>query len=298
VGLTIHKGPQLKDRTTLKLGGRALAEIVVENEDGMSELPDALARLGGRPFALGWGSNVLAADGDLDVVLVTLPSKGPGIEPSLVYEQEDRVRIRVPAGLRLPRLLSWCAAKGYFGLGKLAGIPGTVGGAVAMNAGSYGAEMKQLIARVLVYSPCCGLRWVDREDVHMGYRFFSPRVVDEYFLVAGVELDLMKAEAGRIREIMKETIATKKASQPIASATAGCVFKNPDGNTSAGKLLDGAGFRGFVQGGVGFSEQHANFLVHHGGGTAEEAFALIDMARAKVRRLFDVDLHMEVKTIG
>lgn len=295
MGLTIIDAPRLAERTTLKLGGTALGEVRIGSDRDLDELPAALERLGGRPMVLGWGSNVLAAEGELPVSLVRVPDAP---EPETVFESGDEVVVRAGAGMRLPKLLSWCAKRGLTGMEGLAGIPGGVGGAVAMNAGSFGHEMRQVLERVLLFSPCCGLWWAGRDDVRMGYRFFAPRTADEYFLVLGAELRLGVAEAQDVRAAMDANMARKKAAQPVHQATAGCVFKNPPDGPPAGKLLDEAGFRGRSLGRMAFSELHANFLVNTGGGVSDEAFELIEQARGAVLDRFGVALELEVKVVA
>jgi UDP-N-acetylmuramate dehydrogenase len=292
--LKVLPGPVLAQRTTLRLGGPALAEIHLGSERALDELPGRLEELGGRPLALGHGSNVLAADGPLPVVLLRVPE---GDRPEAVFSSGEETVVRVGAGMGLPVLLSWCARHGLSGLEGLAGIPGGVGGAVAMNAGSFGTDMSRVLERVLLYSPCCGLRWAGRDDVRMGYRFFAPRTADRFFLVLGVELRLTRAEPEAVRAALDVTWARKRASQPLAAASAGCVFKNPEGAAPAGRLLDEAGFKGRRLGGMAFSELHANFLVNLGGGTAAQAFELIQAAREAVAARSGVALELEVKVV-
>lgn len=295
MSLKVVNGPSLAERTTLKLGGSALAEVRIGSESALDELPGKLEELGGKPLALGWGSNILAADGELPVVLLKVPDAG---KPEVVFESGEEVVVRTGAGMRLPKLLSWCAKRGLSGMEGLSGIPGGVGGAVAMNAGSFGHDVRQVLERVLLFSPCCGLRWVGREDVSMGYRHFAPRTDDAYFLVLGAELRLRSATPEEVKEAMNEAMSKKKAGQPISAATAGCVFKNPVGAAPAGKLLDDAGFKGKRLGSMAFSEMHANFLVNLGGGTSAEAFELIGTAQEEVAAKFGVDLELEVKVVS
>ncbi|MFK4766044.1 UDP-N-acetylmuramate dehydrogenase [Desulfobaculum sp. SPO524] len=293
MGLKVLPGPSMQQRTTLRLGGTATAEIVVGHVNDLDELPGALEKLGVPPLMLGKGSNLLARDGELPLALVRVPEPA---KPEIVGFSGDRVTVRADAGMGLPAFLSWVASKGLAGMEGLSGIPGTIGGAVAMNAGSYGTDMSRVMRRVLLFSPCCGLRWADREDVLTGYRHFAPRTVDEWFLVMGVEVDLKEDSREAIKSRMAETMNTKRASQPLEAWSAGCVFKNPQAN-SAGRLLDEAGFRGRQLGGMAFSERHANFLVNTGGGTSADALALIAEAQSAVSRTHGIDLELEVKVI-
>ena len=290
----LHK-PLLADRTTLGLGGHALAEIRVFAEQGLPELPGLLASLGGKPVAFGAGSNIVAADGELPLVLLSAAwSEGPEV----AREEEGEVFVRVSGGQRLCVLLGKLAAAGFSGLEGLAGIPGSVGGAIAMNAGSFGHAMGDALESVTVYAPDGGRQTAGREELELGYRHMAFRGKgqnDSWFMITSAVARLKKSSPGSVRAAMREHMARKKNTQPVGEKSAGCVFKNPSPDMPAGKLLDEAGFRGKRLGGMMFSHLHANFLVNEGKGTAEAAFDLIDMAREAVRLRCGVVLEPEVK---
>lgn len=294
MALKIQPGPKLSERTTLRLGGHALAEIVVERPEDAAELDQALTRLGGAPLMLGWGSNLLVADHDLGLAVVSVPSFGL---PEVVRREGESVVVRAAAGTMLPRLSSWAATQGLSGLENLTGIPGTVGGAVAMNAGSYGSQTAELLARVLVWSADLGVFWAEPADWQAGYRSFVLRGQTRPWLVLAAELRLGLGEEKAIVQAGREVMAKKKATQPVNAATCGCAFKNP-ASGSAGQMLDACGFRGKSLGGVGFSDLHANFLVNLGKGTACAALELIDMAKTAVASRYGVDLELEVRIVS
>ncbi len=292
-------GPKLSERTTLRLGGRARCELLLETAQDAQELSAALASQQARPFALGWGSNLLAVDQELDLAVVTLAPQGP----ELVQDAqccgsggEGVVTVRAGGGLMLPKLVNWAAKLGLSGLENLAGIPGTVGGAVAMNAGSYGADTAGVLARVRVWDEANGLRWIGPGQWTAGYRKFSPAVEGGFWLAVEAELSLKARDAEAVRQAVDATLARKKATQPVSAATCGCVFKNPEG-ASAGKMLDELGFKGKSLGGMCFSPMHANFLVNEGRGTAKAALELIAKAREAVKASFGVELELEVRVV-
>ncbi|WP_300159837.1 UDP-N-acetylmuramate dehydrogenase [Solidesulfovibrio sp.] len=290
--LELRPGPLLADRTTLRLGGRALAEVVFTRPEEAEGLGDVLAGQGGAPFVLGGGSNVLARDGEVPLVIVSPRLAG---EPVILHERpEGKIRVRVGAGVKLQRLVAWLATQGLAGLGGLVGVPGSVGGAVAGNAGSYGEAMGEVLARVRVWSPETGLAWISRQGFSTAYRRFALTGVAGFFVVLEAEIDCEVDEPIAIRQAMIAHLKQKKASQPITAATAGCVFKNPPGE-AAWKLLEAAGFRGKRLGGMGFSEKHANFLVNFGGGTGREALSLLASAREAVREKSGHELELEVR---
>jgi UDP-N-acetylmuramate dehydrogenase len=175
----------------------------------------------------------------------------------------------------------------------MAGIPGSVGGAVAMNAGSYGTEIKDVVTRVRLWTPAQGLFWKDAAECRWDYRHFDPNITLGKCMIWEVEMALTESTTDAVKKTMTAIYTKKKETQPVAARSAGCIFKNPEGQ-SAGQLLDKAGFRGKKLGGVGFSELHANFLVNHGTGTSEQAVELIKQARDAVREQFGVNLETEV----
>ncbi len=293
--LQLLPGPSMRERTTLRLGGRAQAEVVLCCEphdlEGLERLLELLSTLGGRPLALGRGSNILAREGELDLVLVRARQRP---EPRLERLRDGRGLVVAPAGMSLPRLLHWLAAQGLSGLEGLAGVPGSVGGAVAMNAGSFGSVFGDRLQRVLVIGKA-GAAWIGPEGFETGYRHFRLREEQGFFLVVAAELLLMPGECRTIRAVMRANLARKRATQPITAWSAGCAFKNPAPEAPAGMLLERAGFKGREHGGMAFSTMHANFLINTGSGSSDAALELIEMAREKVLEHSGYELELEVK---
>lgn len=294
MALEVLPGPLLASRTTVKLGGPALAEVVLETPEDAESLSGTLEKLGGTPLVLGGGSNLLARDGELPLTLVRPRLVG---EPVILRERPgEKIRVRVGAGVKLQRFVAWLATQGLAALAGLVGVPGVVGGAVAGNAGSYGDEIGARLARVRLWTPERGLVWLGRDALDFGYRRFSPRGVAGFFLVLEAEFDCEVREPIAIRQEMIANLKKKRASQPITAATAGCVFKNPPGE-AAWRLLADAGFAGKRLGNMAFSQLHANFLVNLGGGTSGEALTLIESARGAVRGLSGRELELEVRVV-
>ncbi len=287
----------LAELTTLRLGGFPLAEIRVETLADYDLLSPVLEREGVDVRVFGGGSNLLAADGELPFAVIrplngmVKPPESAGSDP---VAGEERHLIRIQGGLRMPALLAWCASRGLSGLEGLVGVPGRLGGAVAMNAGAYGCSLAPLLRELTVFTPAGGLRRVEKEDWTTSYRHFSLIGEPAWFIVAEAVLSLAVKTPAEVRARMAEHIAAKKSTQPIAAHTAGCVFKNPEGR-SAGKLLEEAGMKGTGRGGMRFSSMHANFLVNEGNGSCAAALDLIDEAKKKVARATGVNLEMEIK---
>ncbi|NDV21140.1 UDP-N-acetylmuramate dehydrogenase [Desulfovibrio sp. JC022] len=281
----LHK-PGMAQLTSLGIGGNARVLAKVRDEAGLDELSRFVEREGSDLLAIGEGSNILAGDGELNLALVQMACERKA------EAEISGTSVRVPADMRLPGLLSVLIKNGLSGMEGLAGIPGSVGGSVAMNAGSYGTDMQSSVKRVRLWTPEKGLFWKDAANLKWGYRHFSTGT-DEFFLVWEVEFELAPSTEAEVRSRIKDTFDKKKATQPVTAKTAGCVFKNPEGY-SAGKLLDDAGFRGRNLGGMGFSEMHANFLENKGNGTAAQALELMSQATEAVSDKFGVTLKPEV----
>lgn len=296
MSLQLIDRPSLKERTSICLGGNAIAEITLCTEADFDKLPDLLEKLGGNPFAIGRGSNLLAQDGELPIVLLALEAQLP---PRILREEEKYATISVPAALALPRLLHFTGEQGLSGLEGMMGIPGSVGGAIAMNAGSFGSEIGDFIQDITLFTPERGLFKKSKEEITSSYRNFSFTNQDSsiYYIIWEVTLKLPRGNEQKIQADMKEFMQKKTNSQPVCLATAGCVFKNPNQETPAGMLLEKCGFKGRELGGMMFSNIHANFLVNHKNGTSAQALELIHLAKSNVKENFGYDLELEVKIL-
>lgn len=285
-------GRLLAECTSMGLGGRATAEVEAQSPEDFLELPGLLAGLGLKPLVLGHGSNIIAGDGQLDMLLIRAKLQQA---PAVLDQGQTGALVRARAGMGLPRLLAWLAEQGLSGLEGLAGIPGSLGGAVAMNAGSYGVDMAARLERVRVYSPEAGLVRLERSDWTCAYRTFRVNKIKGLFVVLEADLRLERAAPEEIRQNMAKVYEQKKKNQPVLMRSAGCVFKNPAPGLSAGLLMDQAGLKGYRLGGLAFSDLHANFMVNTGGGTSAQALALIDLARERVKANSGHELELEVK---
>ena len=250
--------PFLAPRTTLRVGGTAIAEIILERSEDFYLLPDKLKALGGTPLVLGAGSNILAQDGELPLVLIR-PFFNDG--PVIVGEHEGKVLVRAGAGVPMARLLRFCAVNGLSGLEGLVGIPGSVGGAVAMNAGSHGTETCKNIYNIQIFVDNT-IERINENALQYGYRTLNISGKKNDFIVLEATFGLTVAERDGICNCMRHNFFKKKSKQPVTAWSAGCVFKNPTPEMSAGRLLDEAGFKGRQLGGMAFSSLHANFLIN------------------------------------
>ncbi|GAB5388432.1 MAG: UDP-N-acetylmuramate dehydrogenase [Alphaproteobacteria bacterium] len=239
-------------------------------------------------LALGVGSNLLVRDGGLDGVVIRLPRAFAGI----TAEQGGRIRAGA-AALDL-NVAKYAAGQGLAGLEFLSGIPGTIGGALRMNAGAYGAETRDRLISARVVDRQGKLHELTAEQMGMAYRHCD--VAPDWIFIDA----LFQCEPGEPAEIsarIAEIQATREASQPIRSRTGGSTFANPDGH-SAWKLVDQAGCRGLQVGGAQVSEKHCNFLINTGTATASDLETLGETVRKRVAETSGVELRWEIRRIG
>ena len=271
-GIPARLDEPLAPYTTFRLGGPA--DFLVEPRDG-EELSGVFreARASGIPVkVLGGGANLLVRDGGVRGVVVRL-------------SRFDRRRDdHVEAGFSLPRLVRDSVSAGRAGLEGLAGVPGTLGGALSMNAGGRHGEIGSAVRYVDVMTREGEFRRVPRDGA--GFRYRGCGLEGDVILAAGLDLRADGEARGRYESVL----ADKKRSQPLDRPSAGCVFKNPPG-MHAGKIIDGCGLKGARVGGARVSEKHANFIVNEGGATASDVLRLIDLIRGKA----PVPLELEVQ---
>lgn len=285
--------PSFSRLTTLRLGGNAVILLVPETLDDLFVLPQKLAAIGVSPFFLGRGSNLLARSGEIPLALVSMRQFN-NIE--LLPEDGDKVYIRAEAGVPLAKLLRFCLHSGLSGLEGLVGIPGSVGGACAMNAGSFGDECGNCLCEIEALINGNIVR-INKNSLSISYRKIQIHGASAAPLIVAATFALTRREINGIFERMNLNYLKKKTRQPLDSWNAGCTFKNPSSEISAGKLLDNAGFKGRKIGGVAFSQKHANFLVNEGNGTAEAAFELISAAQEAIYKNYGIMLEPEIKII-
>lgn len=234
---------------------------------------------------LGGGSNLLVEEGRLPYAVIHV--RDPGFAE---VQRLSNGRLRVGAGLRTARLLSYCRTHSLSGAEFLAALPGTVGGAAAGNAGAWGASMADLLVGVRTISSEGRCQWRTRNELSFGYRRSG---LDDCVITA-VELQLQPADPGRIARATVEYARRRAAGHPLGTPSAGCVFKNPPGY-SAGKLLDLCGLKGLRIGDAMVSERHANFVLNAGRATANDILQVVDRMRQSVKQSFGIDLELEVR---
>jgi UDP-N-acetylmuramate dehydrogenase len=273
--------------TTWRVGGPA------ERFYKPADLDDLARFLSGLPadeplFWLGLGSNLLVRDGGIPGTVIFTTNLLAGME-----RLEGNI-IRAEAGVPCAKVARFCARNGLVGAEFLAGIPGTMGGALAMNAGAFGGETWQKVAAVETLDRSGGRHLRRPEEYEVGYRHVrGPE--GEWFVAAHLRLEEGETEAGQQR--IRELLDKRGASQPTKEANAGSVFRNPEGDYSA-RLIESCGLKGRCIGKACVSEKHANFIINTGDATAAEIEALINEVAATVKRETGIELRREVRIVG
>ena len=273
--------------TTFRLGGPVRRMARPASPEQCAALLELAEERRWPALLLGNGSNLLAADGPLELLAVHTGRMDR-------MERTGARTIRAGAGASLARLAAFAMREGLGGLAFAHGIPGTLGGAVCMNAGAYGGEMKQVLASVWAWFPDRGVRRLALEELELGYRHsvFTGR----RGAVLEAELLLEPEEPEAIRAVMEDLGRRRREKQPLEYPSAGSTFKRPQGHF-AGTLIEQCGLKGLRVGGAQVSEKHAGFIINAGGATCADVLALMDEVRRVVRDQTGVELAPEVKMI-
>ena len=282
-GVLSETGRRLSELTSLGLGGEIRLLLRPRTIASLSSLLRELHR-GGIPFrTLGGGANIAGGPGPFEepVILTRTLKQEPEFEGTTV---------RAGGGFNIKRLVRACVARNLAGLEWAEGIPGTVGGALVTNAGSYGSEFGQSVTEAAWLAEDGSIRRRRLGPADFSYRESPLR--DEGIVVEGL-FTLREDEAEAVRGRMRAFQARRIQSQPPGERSAGCIFKNPPGD-SAGRIIDASGLKGLSVGGVVVSEVHANFIVNRGDATSEDLFRLIDMIKENVLRESGIELMEEV----
>lgn len=285
--LVIRTEEPMSKHTTFRIGGAA--EVFAAPD--ARELPQLLAMAKGAdvPVAvIGNGSNLLVGDRGIAGLVIE------------IGERMSEVRIEgtilvAGAGALLSKAAQTAAAAGLGGLEFAAGIPGSVGGAVVMNAGAYGGEMKDVLQSVKVLTEEGELLSLAAAELELGYRHSC--VPERKYIVVEATMELAAKPEEEIRAYMAELRAKRVEKQPLEYPSAGSTFKRPEGYF-AGKLIMDAGLRGYTVGGAQVSEKHCGFVINKGGATAADVRQLMQDVHDRVKEQFDVELEPEVKMIG
>jgi UDP-N-acetylmuramate dehydrogenase len=300
-GVRLWANAPLAPFTTIATGGKAGLLVTVEDVPALAAVLAVLDQRRADWFCLGAGSNLLVADKGYDGVVIKL---GEGFQyvdglpaaagaPKEADSAGSPVVLTVGAGVYLARLAAVAAEAGLTGMEHACGIPGTVGGAVAMNAGAYGWCLRDVVREVEVVTGS-GAGWVAACDMEWGYRFCR---LPDRAIVTTVRLALQRGDRDTCLACQRSYLRQRRQKQPRSVRTFGSAFKNPPGQ-HAGRLVEAAGLKGVRRGGAEISSVHGNFLVNLGDATTADVLALMAIMRQGVERMSGIVLEPEVKLLG
>ena len=284
----VLKNEPMKKHVTFRVGGNADYFVTVKSAEETADII-GLCREEKIPyFIMGNGSNLLVGDRGIRGVVIQ------------IAKEMNEVRVEgntivAQAGALLSRIANAALQESLTGLEFASGIPGTLGGAVVMNAGAYGGEMKDILETVRVLTPRGEILELKNEELELGYR--TSIVAKKDYIVLDAKIELEKGDREKIQEYMEDLKGRRISKQPLEYPSAGSTFKRPEGYF-AGKLIDDAGLRGFVFGGAQVSEKHCGFVINKDNATAKEILQLIEEVQKRVKENSGVWLETEVKKVG
>jgi len=277
----------LKKHTTYGIGGPADLMIFPKSKQDLIKVIEIINENKIQLTILGSGSNVLVSDNGIRGAVISLKN-------SLKQIEVDENILYAECGTMLGKIVKHAVKNNLIGLENLNGVPGTLGGALIMNAGAWGGEISENLIHVEVINSKSEIQKIQKKDLNFSYRQSSFNKDD---ILLSAKFNLKKADKDIIKENFIEAQSGRKKSQPLNKRSAGSLFKNPK-NNSAGKLLDEAGLKGFSIGDAKISEKHANFFINDGDATSKDMLMLIKKAHKEVKDKFNVNLSLEVKLMG
>jgi UDP-N-acetylmuramate dehydrogenase len=285
--------------TTFGVGGPV--EALYEARD-IKSLQEVIAYLNKERIdylVIGRGSNLLVRDGGLEGVAILLAGSLAVIEEqkealSNTHEKAGDSAVFAGAGVSIADFMNYCRGSRVGGLEFLAGIPGTIGGAIAMNAGAFGKEIGSRVEEIQVITSQGTEVFIDGSQLRFSYRDLE---IEKGTLITRARLRVIREAEGVVAERIKKYLKIRKGTQPLEYSSAGSVFKNPP-NDFAGRLIEKSGLKGERIGGAMISEKHANYIVNTGGARAKDIVALLFMARETVKRETGIELEPEVRIVG
>ncbi len=274
----------LKRHTTFKIGGPAEFFVEPRDADDLKMLLIGAKRYNIPAWVMGSGSNLLIRDSGVRAIVISLNS--PFFKKSVLRPGAATLG----AGVTLAGFVSRAAALGLRGAEFLAGIPGTVGGALVMNAGISGRQIADIVENVTVMDYNGGVKTLDAKHIRFGYRSSGL----SRYIVLGAKFRMKKGSPLSLKKELKRRLEYRRATQDYRYPSAGCVFKNPPGH-SAGQLIDGCGLKGRCVNGACISMIHANFIVNRKGAAAKDVKRLMGIIKYEVKRKFNITLEPEIK---
>jgi len=309
--MEIQKEVSLKSFTSFKIGGAARYFVRVSNLENLKKAISFAEKEKLEVFILGGGSNILVSDEGFDGLVIKNE-----IVKFEVFESNNNWRVKAGSGLPLAHLVSFALKNNLKNIGYLAGIPGTLGGAIFGNAGAFGHSISEFVEKVEIFELIAKKRRIiEKQDLKFSYRSSILQREKTCFLL-NAYLNFRKDNSGDVKKIISEVLKKRKGKQPLESPSAGSVFKNVslekvkrevlgrekflvvNGFIPAGFLIEKLGLKGLRRGDAIFSEKHANFIINLGQARARDVKFLIDLARKRAKERYQIELKEEIKYLG
>lgn len=293
---TVLKNEILASYTSIQIGGPA--DVLIFPED-IRDIQTILKHKGSQPlFILGEGTNLLVGDRGIRGVVISLKNCFKEIKRPLFFRKKTgnrRAVIKAGVGVKMSYLAKYAARYSLTGIEQLAGIPGSLGGAIVMNAGAEGTETGQVLRSVTRITQDGEIQTLKREELSFEYR--KTIFPDDNGIIIEAELELEEGDRTEIQNMMDRHLSRRSRTQPLTIPNAGSVFKNPEGDT-AGRLIESIGLKGLSVGDAGVSIKHANFIVNKGGATAKDVTYLIENIQKEVKEKTGIELQTEIVSAG
>jgi UDP-N-acetylmuramate dehydrogenase len=284
--IDIRLNEPMSAHTSLRIGGPA-DFLIIPEQNFLFDIIEILEKSEIPYTIIGRGTNILFKDSGIEGAVI-LTKKIDKIDKL----KDDEISVQ--AGCSLKKIINFCSDLGLSGMEGLAGIPGSIGGAIAGNAGSFGFEIKDVLKSVDLLMPNLEIKILDASEIEFSYR---KSVLPDNSIIIRAMLKLKQGDPYSIKKLVREYAKQKSLKQPISKRSAGCVFKNPAG-VSAGELIDKAGCKGMRVGDIEVSRIHANFFINLGSGTADDFLRLMDIVVKKVNSYSGIVLEPEIKILG
>lgn len=280
----------MNKHTTFKIGGLAQCFIKIDNIEDLKEILKLAKENNIKITVIGNGSNILVLDTGINGIVLNIK-----LEKIDIKEENEKVQIKVGAGEKLSTLAQKCLKEEVTGLEELSGIPGTMGGAVRMNAGAHGKEIKDILKSVKCVDYDGNEKELLKKELQFGYR--TSIFKKERYIITEVTLELQKGNKEKIKQKMDEYMLYRKEKQPIEYPSAGSTFKRGEDFITA-KLIEESELKGYAIGDAQISDKHSGFIINKGNATAEDTIKLIDYVKNRVYEKFNKKIELEIEIMG
>lgn len=300
-GNNVKFGEPMSRHTSLRVGGPAEAFVTPESVEDLQALVKWSWESHLSYLVIGKGTNLLVKDSGIPGIVIVLARCLKTIDQT--DTKADSVIVRAMAGAQLKTLCSYALKRGLEGMNFALGIPGSVGGGIMMNAGTFYGSIENVLESIDVLLPTGIVRRIERKDLDFAYRKLSwrPELTNGHrnqTLVLGGRFCLSPSDPEKLKKAAREIVKARKRNQPVGLPSAGCFFKNPVSGESAGQLIEMAGLKGKSIGGAVISSKHANFFINRCNASADDFLTLMNLAEKVVLKKFNVQLEREVKVVG